>query len=82
MDVYYGCGKWEGPTIEEGEDLKSVVRKILAAERLILDTDCDSPDLSLLAYIARLLDREVLWVGEREPRGLLKRLVSGRLEAT
>ncbi len=79
MDVYYGCKEWEGLSIEEGEDLRSIVKKILIAERLVLDTDCDSPDLSLLAYIARLLDKEVLWTGEREPRGLLRRLVSGKL---
>ncbi len=79
MDAYFGCGDWEGIRIEEGEDFSSLVSKLLRADRLIVDTDCDSPDASLIAYVARLLDLKVYWVGKRGPRGQLRRLVTGRL---
>ncbi len=79
MDVYFGCRDWDGIRIEEGEEFSSLIEKLLKADRLIVDTDCESPDVSLVAYLARLLDLKVYWVGSKEPRGQLRRFVSGRI---
>ncbi len=69
----------DGVPIETDKGWKDVVRTILSVDSVVIDGGCYDPDTSLVAFLARLLDKEVYWVGQK-PRGLLAKLVTGRFQ--
>ncbi len=74
------CGSFsDGIPIETDRGWEEVIRTILSVDSLVIDGGCSDPDTSLIAFLARLLDKEVYWVGQR-PKGLLAKLVTGRFQ--
>ncbi len=74
------CGSFPGGIpIETDGEWEGVIRTILSVDSVVIDGGCSDPDASLIAFLARLLDREVYWMGQR-PEGLLAKLVTGRLQ--
>ncbi len=75
-----GCRELkEGIPIRTDEGWEGVVRILLSVDALVVDGECMHPDASLVAFLARLMDREVYWIGRR-PRGLLAGLVTRGLD--
>ncbi|MDK2372548.1 MAG: hypothetical protein QI197_04140 [Candidatus Korarchaeota archaeon] len=69
----------DGVPIETDKGWEEVVKTILSVDSVVIDGGCSDPDTSLIAFLARLLDKEVYWVGQR-PGGLLAKLVTGRFQ--
>ena len=69
--------KLEGAiNIDTSRGFDEVVRELLSIDCLVVSENCIDPDISLLAFLARLLDKKVCWVGEEEPRGLISHLIT------
>lgn len=74
------CGtRTEGVPIDVGKGLEEVIKTLMIVDSLVVDGDCRDPDTSLIAFLARLMDKRVYWTGKR-PNGLLAELVTGRLK--
>ncbi len=74
------CGSLpDGVPIETDKGWEDVITTILGVDSVVIDGSCPDPDTSLVAFLARLLDKDVYWTGQR-PRGLLAKLVTGRFQ--
>ncbi len=75
------CGPYLDDAVQIETDLgvKEVIKVLLSVDCLVVEGGCNDPDASLVAFLARLLDKKVYWVG-RKPHGLLSSLTSGKLE--
>ncbi len=74
------CGTLpDGVPIETDKGWEDIIRTLLGVDSVVIDGNCSDPDASLVAFLARLLDKDVYWTGQR-PRGLLAKLVTGRFE--
>ncbi len=65
--------------IDVNSSFSDIIEKLVSLDCFIVSGKCNDPDISLVAFLARLLDKEVCWTGER-PKGLLSYLVTGKLE--
>ncbi len=65
--------------IDVNSGFSDIIRKLISLDCFVVSEKCKDPDISLVAFLARLLDKEVCWIGER-PKGLLSYLVTGKLE--
>jgi len=80
--VLSGCGPSDVSSVvidTDKEDIKEIIAKILSIDYFVVDGECRHPDISLLAFLVRILGKEVYWVN-KEPKGLLGKLSSGKLK--
>ncbi len=67
-------------SIDTSYGFENVIRKLLSIDCLIVSGKCSDPDTSLVAFLARLLDKKVCWIDEEEPKGLLYHLITDKLK--
>ncbi len=66
--------------IDTSYGFNDIIKKLLSIDCLVISRRCNDSDTSLVAFLARLLDKKVCWIGEDEPRGLLSHLITEKLK--